>query len=215
MIVILPATPPPPSRSLLEIQAPATSEHRSVPAPGGAGSATPVPCIRKLPLTVIAMLPPLPPPVVFSAVISLPASISMFPPGTLIVMFWPLAARGPSHLMLPVLVSSRFSPAGSASTYGHGAVTAAEIVQSPGLCTPPPVVHATDANASPPNPPMTPATASTATTSALCRFITFLTLSMWHCLLSMWCLVRDAASIPDSGCLTSSPLLENSESFAP
>ena len=115
-----------------------------------AGAAVPVPRMMKSPFgTAIVIAPPVVLVPVLSAVISLPDCISMFPSVTVIEMACPLALT-PSHLMLPVLVISRFSPAGSVSVYGH-AVTAAEIVHNPGVCTPPPAVHCADANASPPH----------------------------------------------------------------
>ena len=116
---MLPAVPLP-LLLLLEMHAPSTCAHRSF-RHSVAGPATPGPRMIRSPLTVIVILPPLPPPLVFSAVISLPACISICPPGTVMVMSDPLAAPGPSHLMLPVLVISKSSPAGSVSTYGHNA----------------------------------------------------------------------------------------------
>ena len=151
--------------------------------------------MRKSPLTVIAMLPPVPLPVVFSEVISLPDSITMLPPGTVIVMLAPLATRGPSHLMLPALVIRRSSPAGSRSVYGHGVVIAVVIRHSPPTCWPPPATHCSEANASPPSAPMTTVITRSAIMSAVCRFIGFFRLSMWPCLLSMWCLILDGSCI--------------------
>ena len=70
VIVMLPAVPPPPATSLLEMHAPVTLEHRV--GSGLGGLPPPGPCIRKSPLTVTEMGPPLPAPEVFSDVIKLP-----------------------------------------------------------------------------------------------------------------------------------------------
>ena len=84
-----PATPVPLPLLLLEIRAP--------------GSVRLVPCMRKLPPTVSVILPPLPPPLVFSARIKLPACIVISPP-TLMSMGEALLGGTPAslQLMLPV-----------------------------------------------------------------------------------------------------------------
>src|SRR5215471_5144529 len=190
VIVTVPPLPVP-LRLPLEMHAPCTAEQLSAPA----GAAVPVPRMTKSPFgTAIVMAPPVVLAPVLSAEISLPDCISMSPSVTVIEIAFPLVLV-PLHLMLPVLVISRFSPAGSVSAYGHGVVTGVEIVHNPAVCAPPPAVHAADANASSPITPRTTAMATTATMRAPCRCIPPLKLSMSSCLLSMCVALMDAANI--------------------
>src|SRR5262245_27420306 len=184
---------PVPLRLLLEMHAPATCAQLRAPA----GAAVPVPRMLKSPLTVIVMLPPVVAVPVLSALISLPDCISMLPSGTSIVMAFPLTFV-PLHLMLPVLVISKSSPAGSDSAYGHGAVTGVEIVHSPTLCTPPPATHAADANASLPNAPSTTTITVIAITTALSHRPSPLIPSMSLCLLYRWFTPRGRSKHPAS-----------------
>ena len=69
---------------------------------GSGGLPPPGPCIRKSPLTVTEMAPPLPAPEVFSDVIKLPTAIVMFPFCTTMVIGSPLPAPDVLlQLMLP------------------------------------------------------------------------------------------------------------------